>query len=68
MASNTLMYCQSPAVDTISSGSWVNSKNPDPLRLDYGFIMDNVERVQNLSQHNKDSPKVIFTDFNLKFS
>ena len=30
--------------------------NPTTLRLDYGFIMDNVESVQNLSKHK--TPKV----------
>ena len=35
-----------------------DSKNP--LRLDYGFIMDDVASVQNLSSHNKIKPKMYF--------
>ena len=52
------MYCQSPAVDTLTAEAWKNIKNPEPIRLDYGFVMDDVERVQNLSSVLKDSPKV----------
>lgn len=57
VATNTLMYCQSPAVDTLSADAWAadggDIKNPTPIRLDYGFIMDDVESVQNLSKHLK---------------
>jgi len=64
VATNTLMYCQSPAVSSITRTDWFNLKNPAPIRLDYGFIMDDVERVQNLSSQGiKDSQKVyIFPD------
>ena len=38
--------------------AWPDLKNPTPIRLDYGFVMDDVESVQNLSKHLKSSPKV----------
>ena len=63
VASNTLMFCQSPSVDSVAASHWLNPENPEPLRLDYGFVMDNVERVQNLSTHLKVSPYVyLFPD------
>ena len=58
VANNELMHCQSPAVDSLTNADWARLKNPDPIRLDYGFIMDNVERVQNLSSRLKAAPKV----------
>ena len=61
VATNTLMHCQSPAVDSIGAEEWSSAvKNPDPIRLDYGFIMDNVEGVQNLSRHLKGRKTIYF--------
>merc|ERR1719347_2219345 len=47
------MYCTSPTVETLDNSQWINRENPEPIRLDYGFIMDNVKGVQNLSNHLK---------------
>lgn len=45
---NRKMHCLSPNIE--APVTWRTTDNPDPIRLDYGFIMDNVRRVQNLSQ------------------
>ena len=42
------MHCLSPKIDV--PVPWRISDNPEPIQLDYGFIMDNVKRVQNLSK------------------
>ena len=42
------MFCLSPTIDT--PVTWRSTDNPEPHRLDFGFIMDNVKRVQNLSR------------------
>lgn len=47
--SNTEMVCNSPVIDADS-----NSLDPDkPELLEYGFLMDNVAGVQNLSAKHK---------------
>ena len=56
VASNRVMHCQSPSVSTLTNAAWKNRETPEPKRLDYGFIMDNVARVQNLSRQLKGSP------------
>lgn len=56
VASNRVMHCQSPSVSTLTNTAWKNRETPEPKRLDYGFIMDNVARVQNLSRQLKGSP------------
>ena len=53
VSSNTQMYCKSPNVQSLTNSEWINRENPEPIRLDYGFIMDNVKGVQNLSNHLK---------------
>ena len=45
---NKKMYCSSPKIDV--PVTWRNLDNPDPIRVDFGFNMDNVKRVQNLSR------------------
>ena len=45
---NKKMFCLSPKITT--SVTWRNKDNPTPKKLDYGFIMDDVKRVQNLEQ------------------
>ena len=45
---NKKMYCQSPKIK--APVTWRNSENPDPIRVDFGFHMDEVKRVQNLSR------------------
>ena len=60
VASNRVMHCQSPSVSTLTNAAWKNRETPEPKRLDYGFIMDNVEGVQNLSSHLKVSQYVYF--------
>lgn len=45
--SNENMYCLSPAVEVPEH---VTMDSENPLRLEYGFRMDNVTGVQNLSQ------------------
>jgi plexin A len=45
---NKKMHCLSPKID--APVAWKNIDNPDPIRLDFGFHMDNVKRVQNLSK------------------
>ena len=45
---NTLMYCSSPKIQT--PVPFRNLDNPTPQTLDYGFIMDDVKRVQNLQE------------------
>merc|ERR1711892_422343 len=49
VSTNVTMYWQSPSVDTLDTSKWLNITTPQPKRLEYGFIMDNVDRVQNLS-------------------
>ncbi len=46
---NKKMYCHSPRID--APVTWRSIANPEPLKLDFGFIMDAVSRVQNLSKH-----------------
>ena len=58
VSSNRQMYCKSPAVDSLTNSEWTNRENPEPIRLDYGFIMDDVKGVQNLSSHLKVSKYV----------
>ena len=45
---NKKMFCLSPKIDT--PVTWRSNDNPEPHRLDFGFVMDNVKRVQNLSR------------------
>ena len=42
------MFCLSPKIK--HPVKWSNLDNPHPKKLNYGFIMDNVKRVQNLEQ------------------
>ena len=42
------MYCLSPKIT--APVKWQNLDNPRPRHLDYGFIMDDVKRVQNLQE------------------
>ena len=42
------MFCLSPKIDT--PVKWRSTDNPEPHRLDFGFVMDNVKRVQDLSR------------------
>ena len=51
--SNDKMHCKSPTVDSLDNSEWGTRENPEPIRLDYGFIMDDVKGVQNLSNHLK---------------
>lgn len=44
---NNKMFCKSPKID--APVAWRSINNPEPLKLDFGFIMDSVGRVQNLS-------------------
>lgn len=44
---NKKMFCQSPKIN--AQIQWRSVENPDPFRLDFGFHMDDVKRVQNLS-------------------
>lgn len=60
MATDRMMFCQSPYVASLDNRKWMNRENPEPIRLDYGFIMDNVARVQNLSSQLKVSKFVYF--------
>lgn len=60
VAGNTVMHCLSPAVDSLSNSAWTNRETPEPIRLDYGFIMDDVARVQNLSTQLSVSQYVYF--------
>ena len=46
---NKLMYCSSPKV--VSPVAWRSLDNPEPLKLEFGFVMDDVTRVQNLSKN-----------------
>ena len=41
---NKKMHCLSPKIDI--PVAWRNPDNPEPIPLDYGFIMDDVKRVQ----------------------
>lgn len=41
------MFCLSPKIE--SPVTWRSIDNPEPIRVDFGFNMDNVKRVQNLS-------------------
>ena len=45
---NKKMFCQSPKID--APVAWRSIDNPEPIKLDFGFIMDDVTRVQNLSK------------------
>ena len=47
VVSNKKMHCLSPRIR--KKVHWRSRDNPQPMRLDYGFIMDDVSRVQNLS-------------------
>ena len=60
VATKVTMYCQSPPVDTLDNSKWLNRETPEPKRLEYGFIMDNVARVQNLSSQLSVSKWVYF--------
>ena len=42
------MYCSSPEIS--APVAWRSTDNPEPLKLDFGFVMDDVARVQNLSK------------------
>ena len=53
VSSNDKMHCKSPTVDSLDNSEWGARENPEPIRLDYGFIMDDVKGVQNLSNHLK---------------
>ncbi|QQP52047.1 Plexin A [Caligus rogercresseyi] len=46
---NKKMFCLSPRVDSLVSKPWRNIDQPEPLDLNFGFTMDDVARVQNLS-------------------
>ncbi|CAB4053906.1 PLXNA [Lepeophtheirus salmonis] len=46
---NKKMFCLSPRVDSLVSKPWRNIDQPEPIDLNFGFVMDNVARVQNLS-------------------
>lgn len=56
------MMCSSPTVDVRE-----NIDSERPLMLEYGFLMDNVTGVQNLSQHSFNSfllyPNPIYEEF-----
>jgi len=56
VASNRVMHCQSPAVESLTNNAWTNRETPEPIRLNYGFIMDNVTRVKDLSRQLAGSP------------
>ena len=56
VASNRVMHCQSPAVESLTNTAWTNRETPEPIRLNYGFIMDNVTRVKDLSRQLAGSP------------
>ncbi len=45
---NKKMFCSSPKIDSVVT--WRSIDNPDPMRVDFGFYMDDVKRVQNLSR------------------
>ena len=45
---NKKMHCLSPKIDI--PVAWRNPDNPEPIPLDYGFIMDDVKRVQVILQ------------------
>lgn len=51
MLSNTSMICMSPVIDEVED-SKLDADNP--LKLEYGFRMDNVTGVQNLTQSKKE--------------
>lgn len=65
MQSNTSMICNSPVIEADDSKLDADS----PLKLEYGFRMDNVSGVQNLTTLNKDFnpfflyPNPIFVPF-----
>merc|ERR1719340_261238 len=42
------MHCLSPKIDV--PVPFKNLDNPEPIKVDFGFFMDNVKRVQNLSR------------------
>ena len=42
------MFCLSPKITV--PVTWQNLDNPHPKKLNYGFIMDDVKRVQNLQE------------------
>jgi len=60
VATDRMMFCQSPYVASLDKRKWMNKDYPKPIKLDYGFIMDNVARVQNLSSQLKVSKFVSF--------
>merc|ERR1712223_1840837 len=45
---DTQMHCLSPKIDV--PVPFKNLDNPEPIKVDFGFFMDNVKRVQNLSR------------------
>jgi plexin A len=45
---NKLMFCSSPKIS--APVAWRSIDSPEPTKLDFGFIMDDVTRVQNLSK------------------
>lgn len=49
--SNTSMVCMSPVIDEVEDGDLDADK---PLKLEYGFRMDNVTAVQNLTKSKKE--------------
>lgn len=54
VVSNTEMYCYSPSIDDPDNSDQLNNLNADsPAYLEYGFKMDDVIEVRNLS--NKDN-------------
>lgn len=55
--SNTRMECRSPAVPVLAS-----IPAEDPLQLEYGFIMDDVPSVQNLSKLPGYLPFLLYPD------
>ena len=54
---NQRMECRSPVIPVLHS-----IPPEDPLHLDYGFLMDDVPTVQNLSQRAGFSPFVVYPD------
>ena len=56
--SNQRMECRSPAVPVL--GQQISPE--DPLSLDYGFFMDDVPSVQNLSRLPGFSPFILYPD------
>uniref|UniRef100_A0A0K2U8T1 Plexin A [Tribolium castaneum] n=1 Tax=Lepeophtheirus salmonis TaxID=72036 RepID=A0A0K2U8T1_LEPSM len=46
VVNNKKMFCLSPRVESLA---WININQPEPIDLNFGFVMDNVDRVQNIS-------------------